>query len=472
MNEKKPKLREYQSRVVEKVFEYLYDDERLKPELVVAPTAAGKSLIIAAIAERFDEPLLVLQPSSELLKQNHAKLLDYGYDADIYSASVGKKTLGHITFATLGSIKKLAEEFRLLGVRTVLVDEAHFKYPPEAGSVFMNFMNELKPRKVVGLTATPFLLRSGMYGSELKLLTRKRPKFFHGFIDIIQIQELTAKGFWSKIKYKLYEYKEDGLVLNTIGSDFTEESIKRVNAERKINNKIYLEILEQQRQGVKSILVFVDAVETAEIIAGHHKIKNATFIHGELSKKVREERVEGFESGKYNIMLNFGVLTTGFDFPDLRCIILGRPTLSLALYYQIVGRGTRISKETGKEYCEFIDFCGTAERFGRVEDLVLEDVFGFGMAFTSRNIVLTNVPLKGLLRTKESLKEEKEAEEKVFFGKHKGVSYSQVPIDYIKWILNNPQWQWHGAKMQKAKKKFEEILTQHALNKAVLAKNF
>jgi DNA repair protein RadD len=351
---------------------------------------------------------LVLQPSAELLKQNFDKLLDYGYEAQIYSASVGKKKLGKITFATLGSIKNMAEELNELGVRTVLVDEAHTGYPPEPGSMFINFMNQLKPRKVIGLTATPYLLRSNGNSSELKLLTRIRPKFYNGFIDIVQIQELTSKKFWSRIVYKLYDFDETGLKLNSTGSDFTEESIRTTLRARGVNNNIFLEILDLQNQGVNSILVFMDSIENAEIMVNHPKVKNATFIHGKMKKKDREERVSGFKSGKYRVLINYGILTTGFDYPDLRCIIMGRPTLSLALYYQIVGRGTRISKETGKESCMFIDFCGTARRFGRVEDLVLEDVPGFGLAITSMDKVLTNVPIQAFLRTKTTLKEESE----------------------------------------------------------------
>jgi DNA repair protein RadD len=474
MSVEKPILRPYQERCVRKAFEYLYDDKRTKPEVLVAPTAAGKSLIIAAIADGFDEPLLVLQPSAELLKQNHTKLLDYGFEADIYSASVGKKTLGKITFATLGSIKDLAEDLKLLGVRTVLIDEAHYGYPPEPGSMFMNFMNELKPRKVIGLTATPYLLRSSMSGSELKLLTRKRPKFFHDFLDIIQIQELTENNFWSRIDYKLYDFDESGLELNSTGSDFTEESIRRTLKAKGINNNIFLEIQDLQNQGVNSILVFMDTVENAEIMANHPKIKGATFIHGKMKKKDRDERVEGFKSGKYKVLINYGILTTGFDYPDLRCIIMGRPTLSLALYYQIVGRGTRISRETGKESCMFIDFCGTARRFGRVEDLVLEDVPGFGMAITSKDIVLTNVPIQGLLRTKTSLKQEQDAKEITVmpFGMHKGKPLTQVPISYIEYMLNKKDFNWNSDFMRRTKTKLQGVLIEHKANKEALKLNF
>jgi DNA repair protein RadD len=236
----------------------------------------------------------------------------------------------------------------------------------------------------------------------------------------------------------------------------------------------HLEIQDLQNQGVNSILVFMDTVENAEIMANHPKIKDATFIHGKMSKKDREERVQGFKSGKYRVLINHSVLTTGFDYPDLRCIIMGRPTLSLALYYQIVGRGTRISKETGKESCMFIDFCGTARRFGRVEDLVLEDVPGFGMAITSKDIVLTNVPIQGLLRTKTSLKQEQDAKEITVmpFGMHKGTPLTQVPISYIEYMLNKKDFNWNSDFMRRTKTKLQGVLIEHKANKEALKMNF
>jgi DNA repair protein RadD len=467
MNIKKPTLRPYQERCVRMAFQYLNDKNRLSREVLVVPTAGGKSLIIAAIADDFDEPLLVLQPSAELLKQNFDKLLDYGYEAQIYSASVGKKKLGKITFATLGSIKNMAEELNELGVRTVLVDEAHTGYPPEPGSMFINFMNQLKPRKVIGLTATPYLLRSNGNSSELKLLTRIRPKFYNGFIDIVQIQELTSKKFWSRIVYKLYDFDETGLKLNSTGSDFTEESIRTTLRARGVNNNIFLEILDLQNQGVNSILVFMDSIENAEIMVNHPKVKNATFIHGKMKKKDREERVSGFKSGKYRVLINYGILTTGFDYPDLRCIIMGRPTLSLALYYQIVGRGTRISKETGKESCMFIDFCGTARRFGRVEDLVLEDVSGFGLAITSMDKVLTNVPIQAFLRTKTTLKEESENRKikTMPWGSHKGKLIEDIPVDYVELMLARKDLNWNSDFMSRVKTKLQSVLDEQKRNK-------
>jgi DNA repair protein RadD len=462
-------LREYQERCVSRSVDYLNDPKDSKPKILVAPTAAGKSIIIAEIARRSGEPILVLQPSKELLIQNHAKFVGEGFQAEIYSASVGQKTLGPITFATLGSVKDLVEDFKFMGVRTVLIDECHYKFPPEKGSMFRNFIDELAPKKVIGLTATPFYLRQSPEGAILKLMTRIKEKYFHDFIDIIQIPELTSQGFWAELKYKLYEFDESGLMTNSAGSDFTEESIRAAIRAQGTNNNICLEIERLQNEGVSSILVFVDSVDTAKTMAEWHRIKDATYVTSDMPKKVRDERTEGFKSGKYKVLINFSIYSTGFDFPDLRCVIMGRPTMSLALYYQIIGRLTRISPDTGKEYGIFVDFCNNAQRFGRVENLILEEIDG-KMFMTSGDIVLTNVPMSGLLKTKGTMAGGDDSLGKGMvtimpFGKHKGKKLVNLPLDYVDWMLNKSDFQWNGVVMQKLRKSLLKVMEIHNENK-------
>jgi DNA repair protein RadD len=97
-------LRDYQQNAVDASMHYIHSADK-RPGAIIAPTAAGKSWIIAAIAKEHDGPILVLQPSIELLKQNFEKFEQLGGEASIYSAGVGSREVGHVTYATLGSIK-------------------------------------------------------------------------------------------------------------------------------------------------------------------------------------------------------------------------------------------------------------------------------------------------------------------------------------------------------------------------------
>ena len=113
----------HQESPIKKALEYLNDPSRKKPEIIVAPTAAGKSFIIADIAHKHPEPILVLQPSQELLEQNIEKLFILGGQATVYSASLNMKKLSNLTYATLGSVKKDVKRLAAMGVKTVLIDE-------------------------------------------------------------------------------------------------------------------------------------------------------------------------------------------------------------------------------------------------------------------------------------------------------------------------------------------------------------
>ena len=103
----------------------LFTGKTDKNGLIVIPTGGGKSLILADIASRLEGPLLVFQPSKEILQQNFAKLQSYGIiDCGCYSASVGCKDINRITFATIGSVMNHMRDFDCF--KNIIVDEAHY----------------------------------------------------------------------------------------------------------------------------------------------------------------------------------------------------------------------------------------------------------------------------------------------------------------------------------------------------------
>lgn len=444
---------------------YLRDPKNNKPQIIVAPTASGKSVLIAEVARQWGKPVLVLQPSKELLEQNHGKVVDLGVKATVYSASAGTKELSEITYATIGSITSLAEEMKELGIEVVMVDECHFSYSPEPTSQFSKFMKELAPKKVIGFTATPFRLVSNMNGSELKLLNRMRPMFFKEFLHIIQIQEIIELGYWAKIKYEIHKFDESGLRVNSNGSEFTDESIKKAMEVQGVNNNVYKRIRSLVAEGCPSILVFVDALKTADKMneALRSKGIKSAFLHAKLPKKDRDKIVKDFKTKKIQVVLNFGLLTTGFDYPDLRCVIMARPTMSLALYYQILGRGTRISPATGKDHFRFIDYCNNIERFGCVEHLVLRYVDGFGWGMFNNDILLTNTPMAGMKKRISDLNKPSVPilDQTIWFGKYSGHKITDLKISYIKWLLFESSFNYTVPKMRQLKKGLEEVLRSH-----------
>lgn len=361
--------------------------------LLILPTGAGKSLVIADIAHRLDGPLLILQPSKEILEQNFAKLQSYGcWDCSIYSASVGRKEINRITFATIGSVMNHMDDFAHF--QNVMIDECHYVNSKEGQ--YETFLHAV-PRKVVGLTATPYRLGKGPEGmSMLKFLTRTRPRIFDHVLYYCQISELLAKGYLAQLSY--YDLTAINLEMvksNSTGADYDEKSLKLEYERSGFYDKLTTTTLRvlKPKSGIprKGVLVFTRFIEEAENLVAKMKIKsiNAAIVTGETPKKEREAILADFKAGTIKVVANVGTLTTGFDYPALDTIILGRPTKSLSLYYQMVGRAIR--PFNGKDGW-VIDLGGSYRRFGAVSDLRIECPPGSQRwVVTSRGRQLTNV---------------------------------------------------------------------------------
>lgn len=356
---------------------------------------SGKSLVIADIASRLEGPLLVFQPSKEILQQNFAKLQSYGiFDCGCYSASVGCKDINRITFATIGSVMNNMSDFDCF--KNIIIDECH--YVNSKSGQYKQFI-EAKNRQVVGLTATPYRLDRAEGGSILKFLTRVRPRIFSKVIYCCQIGELLSKGYLADLHY----YDLTALDLrrvrsNSTGADYDERSLlaeyERCGFYDKLSNTV-VKVL-QPKSGIprKGVLVFTAFTKEArQLVDKLQSIGvNSAIVTGETPKKERETILERFKKREIKVVANVGVLTTGFDYPALDTVVLARPTKSLGLYYQMVGRAIR--PFDGKDGW-IVDLSGNYSRFGNVADLFISRPPGTTKwAVYSRGTQLTNVVLK------------------------------------------------------------------------------
>lgn len=382
----KYQLRDYQKKASDAAVNAFKSKEK-KNYVIVLPTGAGKSLVIADIASKIDGHLLVFQPSKEILEQNFAKLQSYGvWDCGIYSASAGRKDINRITFAMIGSVINKSEFFNHF--KYILIDECHLVNAK--GGMYKDFFNEAK-RKIIGLTATPYRLSTSSMGSQLKFLTRTSPKVFSDVIYYCQVSELLAKGFLARLRYFDLNYINlNNVKSNSTGADYDKESLskefKRVHFEEYLVSIIRRLLKPLSGIPRKGILVFTQFTEEAYSLA--KAIPNCAIVTGETPKNEREKTLNDFKKGKIKVVANVGVLTTGFDYPELDTVVLARPTKSLSLYYQMVGRAIRPCEN--KEGW-IVDLCGTFRRFGRVEDLRIEQPEKGKWCVMSRGKQLTNV---------------------------------------------------------------------------------
>lgn len=422
------------------------------PSIIVAPTAFGKSIVIAKIVEGVNDKILIIQPSKELLEQNYNKYINNGGKAAIYSASFNSKQIGNVTYATIGSIKKMAHLFKKLEIKKIIVDEVD-RFPRSVEGMFRSFIEDSGITHVLGLTATPFKLQTNSYMrksySIVKMLTSKSKSgnYFKEIIHVSQIQEMTKLGFWSTTIYDVQDVDTSLLKYNSNLSDFTEDSINIMYDYISIENMIVDKI--KKHNDRKSILIFVPSIEKAEKLKS--LIKGSEVVHSLLNKKDRDFVVNGFKNLSIRVVINVSVLSVGFDHPELDCIIMARPTASLSWYYQAIGRITRIHEN--KKNGLIIDFSNNVKRFGRVEDFYFKKEKKSWKMFGGNGKLLTGIPIHEI---GEHYDVNCDTSEKIImpYGKHRGKEVRNIPQSYRNWMLKEFEW---NSKNMHIKKEIERL---------------
>jgi DNA repair protein RadD len=358
--------------------------------VIVAPTGSGKSLYIAGIADKLSDPLLVFQPSREILVQNTEKLEAYGYSPGVFSASAGRKDIRHITLATIGSVVNKMESFKQF--KHIIIDECHGADnaldKSKESTMFSRFLTEMGNPKLIGLTATPWKLRTNMAGSQNKFITRLQKGLWDKVIHLTQIGDLLDQGFIAKAEYFYSKgIDPEQLVINSSGAEYTDASVRAAIANCDLEAKVIDMVQRLAKHGRKHILIFTPFVENATNIA-RFLPGVCAIVSGETPKKERARILKDFTEGRIKAIANVGVLTTGFDFPALDTVILARPTKSMSLYYQMIGRVLR--PHPSKESAYVLDMVGASRDFGPVADFRITKDHKGAWIVKSGNRQLTN----------------------------------------------------------------------------------
>jgi DNA repair protein RadD len=352
-------------------------------DIIVAPTASGKSVIIAGICEELNAPTLILQPSKEILKQNYDKLVEYGVkDIAIYSDSMKSKEIDKYTYATIGSIYKKPELFR--HIKYVIIDEVHGVRPNDFDKkkkgMYAQFLTDIGMPKVLGLTASPYRMVQKYfkdddgemyYSGYLQVLNRIHPFFFKKFCYNISIQSLYEKGYLAPVDYIIHKdtcIDVSKLPTNKSGNDYDESAMDELMSSRENVQKMVSVIVKYDHL-IKHNLIVCSSKRQANLVSKDLSLlgyENETLFSQD---KERDNKVAKFRAGENKRLIVVGTLLTGFDFPGLDCVTVGRPTFSLALWYQIVGRVMRIDKDNLGKRGLVLDTTNNTSRLGRVETI-------------------------------------------------------------------------------------------------------
>lgn len=365
-------LRPYQSEAIDALYRW-FETHTGNP-LVVLPTGAGKSVVLATfvrqVLEAFpNERILAITHVKELIEQNHAALLRLWPEAPagIYSAGIGRRDAdARILFGGIQSVHKKADKIGWADL--ILVDEAHL-IPSDGFGMYRRFIDDLasiNPKlKVIGLTATPFRTDSGR-------LDTGGGRIFHGIAYDAGIADLIEQGYLSPVTCKATASTIDTTDVHRRGGDFVESELQAAALAGDNVPRAVAEMM-QRGQGRKAMLVFCCGIAHARRVAEElqrHGVDCAT-IFGSTPKGEREDIIERFKARQLRAIVNVNVLTTGFDAPHVDLVAILRPTLSPGLYVQMVGRGLRLAE--GKTNCLVLDFGGNVRRHGPIDDVVIRE---------------------------------------------------------------------------------------------------
>lgn len=406
-------LRGYQSDACDFIDRKLANYRR--PFVMVLPVGSGKSLVAAEIAKRWGR-VLILTLSKELCKQDFDEVIEQGIEASIYSASWKKKEVGAITVATIMSAYK--QPWLFANADVVLIDEVDAVDCSRVNSVFMKLLIEInkikkqdgKRIKIVGLTGTPWrtvqkVRNMGRYYETTTMIQPlNRIPCGRGFLwsqieEGLTMKEATKRGYLVPVEY--YSSPIEGkLVINSSGNDFTEDSLD-VWGENAINRCLSVMRGAEEKWDIRSGIValpFIRHAEALQALCESEKVSSVV-VHSKTPQKAREEAIKAFKEGKIKWLINCTVAAVGFNSPITDCLIWCRPTLSLRLWCQVVGRIVRLSE--GKTTARVLDLTHTFEMFGRTDEVHLGKD-GFKTIIMGGNKVLSGIPLRQYRFTKES----------------------------------------------------------------------
>lgn len=356
------KLRDYQQEAVNNTVKYF--QKRREPAVVVLPTGAGKSLVIAELARIARGRVLVLAHVKELVEQNYEKYKSYGLSAGIFSASLGKKDWDQK--AIFGSVQSVARapadffnDFSLL-----VIDECH-RVAEEGSTQYQDVIQKLVERNpeicILGLTATPYRLGLGwIYEySQLGEIKTDKKRFFKQCVFELPLSYMIKNKFLTNpvkvdIPVTCYDFSE----LTEKDRMYTTAEVEEIlKNQKRLTPLIIKNIIDiTERYDRKGVMIFSASVKHAEEIMTYLPANDSRVVLGDTDIQERNKIVNDFKDRKFKYLVNVSVLTTGFDAPHVDVIAILRPTESNSLYQQIVGRGLRLSND--KKDCYILDYTG------------------------------------------------------------------------------------------------------------------
>lgn len=353
-----PQLRPYQADVINGV--YAKVREGFRRIVIIAGTGAGKTVIsgqICAHAEARGSKLLFLVHLDVLVGQTYAKMQSFGLHCGFIKAGWPEDPSAPIQIASVQTMAK-RDWWQTWPADLIFYDEGHTTAFSQVGQ---QVLYETHPHAVhIAMTATPYRLGDEQLGDH-----------FETFVAAPPPMVLQKMGFLAPMQYYglALEDQIDLEGIQTVAGDYDEKGLKNACDRPELVARI---VQEWQRlvPGKRTIAFCVDVDHARHVAAAFQQAGiPAETVDGGTPPKARQKLYQALASGDLLVLTSCNVISIGFDVPAVEVGLLLRPTLSLALHHQQIGRVMRISPATGKTHGIILDQAGNLQRLGFPEDV-------------------------------------------------------------------------------------------------------
>jgi len=363
----KKQLYDYQERDLREIFKQFDETPKGTNILYQLPTGGGKTVIFSEITRRFiqrsRQKVVVLTHRIELSRQTSDMLSGFGVanrviNSDVKEVSDQDDCMCYVAMVETLNNRLQERKVSIADIGLVIIDEAHY-------NSFRKLFKYFEEATILGVTATPL-------SSNIKLPMKDHYK---KLIVGESIRSLIEKKFLARANVYTYDVSLRGLKLGIHG-DYTVKSSDELYSNQNMLGKL-IGAYEEVGKGTKT-LIFNNGINTSYMV--YETFRKAGYpirhLDNRNSPSERREILEWFSQTPDAILTSVSILTTGFDEPTVETIILNRATRSLTLYFQMIGRGSRILPN--KKEFSVIDLGNNVARFGAWDiPLDWQEIFHF-----------------------------------------------------------------------------------------------
>jgi superfamily II DNA or RNA helicase len=352
-------LRQYQITAKEDIYKAF---KIYRSVMFQMPTGTGKTRMFSSIIKDLHEygakkrkpvKILILAHREELISQISESIgKKYGIAHGKIKARHDEEHHYPTQIASVQTLYRRIDRWVRKDFDLIIIDEAHHVL----AKTYRDICNKFPKAKLLGVTATPYRLNAEPF-----------PPLFDFLVQSYSIYQFIKEGYLCEYEY--YSIKPQSStqqMINDISVDFSGDYDENEMLKLLDNKRIRANILktyEKYAKGKKGIVYTINKVHNIHVYETFKENGYTTaLIDSDTPAEERKEIVQQFKSGSISILCNVNIFSEGFDCPDVEFIQLARPTLSLSMYLQQVGRGFRTHEE--KEKVIFLDNVGLFNRFG------------------------------------------------------------------------------------------------------------